>query len=273
MQNERLDGGDFHGGSSFGVASAAQPYTVADGSKIKNFLSCTAALTVVEAAMSGVVRATLADQAYRELRSRILRGQLAGGCRLRPDELAAELAISPTPVKEALVRLEADGLAVSSARKGVMVRRLDEQDLRDIYDARLLIELDALDRIFERKLVGPALIGTLREHLRQHEMYARRDTIDDLVVALGFDRAFHGALVQAAGNALIAEWHQRILGQTHTVFVYNAGNYAASVDDHRAVLDALAAGARKQAREALRAHLLRSRENSLRNVRGTASGP
>lgn len=217
--------------------------------------------------MSSVVRATLADQTYRELRSRILRGELAGGVRLRPEELAAELAISPTPVKEALVRLEADGLVLAEARKGVVVRRLDEGDLRDISDARLLIELDAVDRVFERKAVTPALLAQLREHLDQHEMFARRDTLDDFVTALGHDRAFHTALVGAAGNVLIADWHRRLVGQTHTVFVYNAGNYTASIDDHRAVLDALAAGSRKGTREAMRAHLLRSRENSLRNVR------
>jgi DNA-binding GntR family transcriptional regulator len=228
---------------------------------------------VVQTGMSSVVRATLADQAYRELRSRILRGQLAGGSRLRPEELAAELAISPTPVKEALVRLEADGLVLSSARRGVVVRQLDAADLRDIYEARFLIELDALDKLFERKKLTPALVETLREHLAQHERYARRDTLDDLATALNFDRAFHGALVQAVGNALIAEWHARILGQTHTVFVYNVGNYAASVDEHKAVLDALEAGSRKAAREALRAHLERSRANSLLNIRAAGNDP
>lgn len=246
-----------------------QAYTAPRQTGIENFLSCIYASGVVEARMSSVVRATLADQAYRELRSRILRGQLAGGTRLRPEELAAELAISPTPVKEALVRLEADGLVLAEARKGVAVRRLDERDLRDISDARLLIELDAVDRVFERRAITQALLRQLREHLDQHETFARRDTLDDFVTALGYDRAFHTALVEAAGNALIAEWHRRLVGQTHTVFVYNIGNYGASVDEHRAVFDALAAGSRKGAREAMRAHLLRSRENSLRKLRAT----
>lgn len=224
-------------------------------------------MPVVETDMSSVVRATLADQAYRELRGRILRGQLPGGTRLRPEELAAELAISPTPVKEALVRLEADGLAVVSARKGVAVRKLEVRDLQDIYDARLLIELDAFDRLFARRAIDAALLDRLRTALEQHEAYARRETLDDLATALGFDRAFHGAIVEAAGNALLAEWHQRILSRTHTVFVYNVGSYLPSVEEHRAVLDALAAGKRVRAREAMRAHLLRSRENSLSSLR------
>lgn len=222
--------------------------------------------------MSSVVRATLADQAYRDLRARILRGQIAGGVRLRPEELAAELDISPTPVKEALVRLEADGLVVASARKGITVRRLDAQDLTDIYDARQLIELDALDRAFARHKVGPALINALAEHLLHHETYAKRDTLDDFAVALEADRAFHGAIVAASGNALVTEWHRRILRQTHTVFVYNVGNYTRSVEEHRVVLEALRAGSRPDARRALAAHLKRSRDNNLQNIWNAESG-
>ena len=90
-------------------------------------------------AMNTVVRATLADQAYRELRSRILAGQLASrpaACGRR--SLRRNSAISPTPIKEALLRLEADGLVMSSLRKGhggSPTRRI--AICIDIYDARL----------------------------------------------------------------------------------------------------------------------------------------
>jgi DNA-binding GntR family transcriptional regulator len=217
--------------------------------------------------MNTVVRATLADQAYRELRARILAGQLPGGQRLRSEDLAAQLGISPTPVKEALLRLEADGLVISSVRKGTIVRQLAEEDLVDIYDARILLEIEAINRVCVRGRVSPSLLASLGESVRQHKAFARRDTLDDLAAALGFDRDFHHALVAAGGNAVIAEWHLRLLRQTHTVFVYRLGNYAQSVDEHIAVLDALTVGDRTAARDLLRRHLLRSQENSLQNVR------
>lgn len=222
--------------------------------------------------MSTVVRATLADQAYSDLRARILGGQIASGARLRPEDLAAELSVSPTPVKEALVRLEADGLVVSSARKGMSVRRLDVQDVTDIYDARQMIELNALDRAFARREVGPTLLDALTGHLDRHETYAKRNTLDDFGLALEADRAFHGAIVAESGNALVAEWHRRILRQTHTVFVYNVGNYTRSVDEHRLVLDALRAGSRPAARRALTKHLERSRDDTLKTVQAAGSG-
>ena len=219
------------------------------------------------APMNSVVRATLADQAYRELRSRILAGQLASGDRLRPEELAAQLGISPTPIKEALLRLEADGLAMSSLRKGTIVRQLSEPDLIDIYDARIILELEAINRVCVRGKVASGLLDSLAESVEQHREYAQRDTLDDLAIALGFDREFHHKLVSASGNALIADWHLRILRQTHTVFVFTLGNYVQSVDDHVAILDALKAGDRAAARDLLRRHLLRSQENSLRNIK------
>ena len=74
--------------------------------------------------MNNVVRATLAEQVHSELRSRILGGQLPSGHRLLPEELAVDLSISQTPIKEALLRLEADGLVVSEQRRGSVVRLL-----------------------------------------------------------------------------------------------------------------------------------------------------
>ena len=219
------------------------------------------------APMNTVVRATLAEQAYRELRSRILAGQLASGDRLLPEELATQLGISPTPIKEALLRLEADGLAMSSLRRGTTVRQLAERDLVDIYDARIILELEAINRVCVRGRVAPDLLASLGESVAQHREYAQRDTLDDLATALGFDRAFHHTLVTATGNGLIADWHLRILRQTHTVFVFTLGNYAQSVDEHVAILEALKAGNRAAARDLLRRHLLRSQENSLKNVR------
>jgi DNA-binding GntR family transcriptional regulator len=216
--------------------------------------------------MSNVVRATLADQAYRELRSRILSGQLAGGQRLLPEELAVELAISPTPIKEALLRLEADGLVVSPLRKGAVVRRFTLQDVNELYEARLMIEHDALGKAFARGQITPAFIQALNRTLEQHALYADRNTLDDLTTALAFDREFHQQLVLAAGNGLVGEWHLRILGQTHTVFVYNAGDYRSSVSEHRAVVDAIAHGSLKDARKALEDHLKHSWKNTLSHV-------
>ena len=214
-----------------------------------------------------MIKTTLAEQAYQELRARIIGGKLAGGARLFPNDLAADLGISPTPVKEACLRLEADGLVVTTARRGMAVRSFTEEDVEALYAARILIEKGALEAAFEAGRVDAALKLRLAESLEGHRTHAGGSSLDDLARALTHDRAFHSALVEAAGIILITETYARILGQTHTLFVSVPGEYDRSVAEHRAILDAIEADDAQAAVAALLTHLKRSRENTLRQVR------
>jgi DNA-binding GntR family transcriptional regulator len=220
--------------------------------------------------MSSVVRATLSDQVHLELRSRILSGALRSGHRLLPEELAQDLAISQTPVKEALLKLEADGLVVSGQRKGVVVRLFTPKDVEELYEARILIELEAIDILFGRKAMASAALEELDENLSRYAFHIKRDTNEDLVAALALDRAFHHHFVQARNNAVITDWHAKILAQTHTAYVYLSGDPSHVYDEHRAILVAIRAGSRTDTRAALRQHLIRSRDSLLANVRERA---
>jgi len=99
--------------------------------------------------MNTLVKVTLAEQAHRELRARIVSGKLRGGERLLPNELAADLGISPTPVKEACLKLEADGLVVNSSRRGMVVRDFTVEDVEELYAARMLLEKGAVEVAFD----------------------------------------------------------------------------------------------------------------------------
>ena len=107
--------------------------------------------------MGSIVRSTLAEQAYSDLRERIMSGRLPAGHRLLPEELAVTLAISATPIKEALVRLDQDGLVAMETRRGAVVRRFTAADVRNLYEARQLIELHALSRGFDEGRIDGAL--------------------------------------------------------------------------------------------------------------------
>jgi DNA-binding GntR family transcriptional regulator len=217
--------------------------------------------------MNTVIRATLADQAHTELRSRILGGKLPSGYRLLPEELAVDLSISQTPIKEALLRLEGDGLVVSELRKGAIVRLFTLKDVEELYEARMLIELDAIGVAFERRAITPELLEDLSQNLERHAFHLSRPSLKDLTTALAFDREFHHKLILGRDNAVISAWHQRILTQTHTAYVYLASDTSRVFDEHREILDALKAGSAAQAKAALENHLNRSRESLLDNVR------
>ncbi|WP_189042811.1 GntR family transcriptional regulator [Aliidongia dinghuensis] len=222
--------------------------------------------------MSNVIRATLSEQVHQELRARILGGQLPGGHRLLPEELANDLAISQTPVKEALLKLEADGLVVSGLRKGAMVRRFTAKDVEELYEARIFVELASIDAAFARGAVTPKLLDALSENLERHAYHLGRDTLEDLTTALAYDREFHHRLVAARDNAVIAGWHERILAQTHTAYIYLVSDTRPVYGEHRDILDALRAGSVTEARDALERHLRRSGQNLLDNVRRAQAG-
>lgn len=217
--------------------------------------------------MNTLIKVTLADQAHQELRARIVSGRLRGGERLLPNELAADLGISPTPVKEACLKLEADGLVINSSRRGMVVRDFTVEDVEELYAARMLLEKGAVEVAFDTGQLDEALHAQLLESLAKHREFARSATLDDLSKALFHDRSFHTALVSAARIPVISGTHGRILDQTHTVFVSILGDYARSVEEHQNIADAIAARSKAQIVDALWRHLERSRQNTLRQVR------
>ncbi|MDH7809246.1 MULTISPECIES: GntR family transcriptional regulator [unclassified Rhizobium] len=217
--------------------------------------------------MNTLIKVTLADQAHQELRARIVSGRLRGGERLLPNELAADLGISPTPVKEACLKLEADGLVVNSSRRGMVVRDFTVEDVEELYAARMLLEKGAVEVAFDAGQLDEALHAQLLESLAKHREFAKSATLDDLSKALFHDRSFHTALVSAARIPVISGTHGRILDQTHTVFVSILGDYARSVEEHQNIADAIAARSKAQIVDALWRHLERSRQNTLRQVR------
>src|SRR5712691_8881019 len=138
--------------------------------------------------MARVMRATLAEQAYSELQSWIISGRLTSGQRLFPEQLAGELSVSPTPVKEALALLQRDGLVEGFARGASVVRRFTAEDIVQIYEARQLLELNAMAIGAER--IDDGFLERM-QHLHEAQMrHAGRRNRRDLALAIGFDRKF-----------------------------------------------------------------------------------
>jgi DNA-binding GntR family transcriptional regulator len=215
--------------------------------------------------MGPIVRSTLAEQAYSDLRRQIMSGRLPAGHRLLPEELAVALAISATPIKEALVRLDQDGLVAMETRRGAVVRRFTAVDVRNLYEARQVIELHALERGFDEGRIDAAFSDRLQAV--QDQLLAQRALGSEagLIVALDLDRAFHRQIVALAGNQTLADWHERVMMQTHTVGVYSLFTYPLEplANEHAVILAALQKADAAAARTALYTHLLLSRDDVL----------
>jgi DNA-binding GntR family transcriptional regulator len=124
------------------------------------------------------------------LRQAILRGSLPGGLRLVQAEVATQLQVSTTPVREALRDLATEGLISLDAHRGAIVRQLESSDVQEIYDLRKLLEPEALRR---------ATRNITEEELEQAAALERRmDSEADAGVWADLNREFHATLVQAA---------------------------------------------------------------------------
>uniref|UniRef100_UPI003101548F FCD domain-containing protein n=1 Tax=Neorhizobium sp. EC2-8 TaxID=3129230 RepID=UPI003101548F len=155
---------------------------------------------------------------------------------------------------------------MNSALRGMVVRSVNEEDVEELYAARLLIEKGAVEAAFDAGRLDDTLRMKLADSLKSHRQHANGTSLDDLSKALVHDRAFHSALVAAARIPMISEAHARIVGQTHTVFVSIPGITSARSRSIR-TLSTRSSQAKKQIVAALKLHLERSRQNTLRQVK------
>jgi DNA-binding GntR family transcriptional regulator len=195
---------------------------------------------------------TAAQQAYDYVKARLLDGRFAGGTLLSENEIASRLDVSRTPVRQAFVQLEAEGLLELYPRRGALMVPISPSEAEDVLEARLLIEQHAARRAVG---AGPALTAQLREHIADQASALEHD-------GAGFawaDRAFHRAIVDAGGNRLLTrqydalrDRHQRIAALT---VARDPGRIEAFIAEHREIVAALEAGDADAAAALLGAHL------------------
>jgi DNA-binding GntR family transcriptional regulator len=132
---------------------------------------------------------TLAEKAYAALHEAIVSGALAPGERLRIEELASALGMSHLPIREAIRQLESRGLVEHTPHRGGRVTEISLDDLRELYDARLLIEPDIIARAAENFSNEDAQIA--RAALARHDEASKQGQMTEIWAS---HTAFHFAL-------------------------------------------------------------------------------
>jgi DNA-binding GntR family transcriptional regulator len=188
---------------------------------------------------------------YSEIRRRIVTLLYPPGTPLSENELAADLGVSRTPVREGLILLAQEGLVQVFPKIGSFVSRVDPRRVADAQFLREAVELASIDAVAGEP--DPDRVAALRENIAQQR--AVRTQVEDF---FRLDEEFHRGLMGLSGHEEVwttvqaAKAHldrARLLGlqENESVQVF--------VDQHAAVLEALLAGDRDGARETLRAHL------------------
>lgn len=207
----------------------------------------------------GGSRDSAADRAYTFVKRKIVSGGYAGGTLISEGEVSAAVEVSRTPVREAFLRLAAEGLLRLYPKRGALVVPVSAAEIRDVLDARLVIEQHAA-----RTAIAAGrhreLAAELRAILGKHGDPDRAREADRFTE---IDQQFHGALVDAAGNGLLAGFYatlrDRQLRMGTAALVRDPGRYDAILAEHAALAGLIDAGDAEAVAGALAAHLAATR--------------
>jgi len=202
---------------------------------------------------------SLVDRAYGAMKDLILRNRLPPGYQALEAELADRFAISRTPMREALLRLQADGLVELTPRRGVRVLPISAQDLAEIYQLLICLEATAAELMAARGL-GPGsdeiveltdVNGRMRQALEA----------DDLDLWAQMDETFHRLLVDHCGNGRLKRLVGTVWDQSHRARMLTMTyrpRPVHSYNEHRAVVEAILRGDGRVAYEVHSAHRRRA---------------
>ena len=201
---------------------------------------------------------SLAERAYQQLKQLIITGELAPGSAILEGALAARFGVSKTPVREALKRLELEGLTRVLPRSGHVVTPVSLGDVQALFELRLMLEPPGALLAAER--IGPALLEELDGLARVSFAGADRTNYAHL---LQVNSRFHLGVVEGAGNRRLTEILSRVLAEAERVLHLAVDLRDASdliIRDHVEIVQALRERDGERARAVSERHLLASRQ-------------
>ncbi len=197
---------------------------------------------------------TSADYAYQELRHRIITKQLKPGQRLPEVNIAVQMGVSRTPVREALRRLASEGLVIIIPNSGARLAAPTVREIQDTFLVREQLECLAISLAAEK--IGDRHLRRLEEALLEE---ARAIDERNLETYLEVNEAFHKTVADAGGNRVLAEYVENILARTNAYVVFFDPFYhtetTPSVDSHKEILMALRAHDVEKSIKLMKRHL------------------
>jgi DNA-binding GntR family transcriptional regulator len=218
-------------------------------------------------------REALTDEAYRTLKQLLMMREIAPGAPLRTVALADRLGVSPTPLREALARLETEGLVTREAMVGyAAARELDRAAFDGLFEVRLLLEPVAARHAAEREPDGR--IDQLEAALELMRRAADADdrSSSDARAFIDEDTRFHNVLAEMSGNPALADAIRRLHSQVHLFRVMASGSAMDHVvPEHAAILEAIRRADADAAAHAMTTHIRAARVRSAPYIAGTGA--
>lgn len=198
-------------------------------------------------------RRKLTDSAYEELKNAIIQLRFRPGDVLRESAIGAELGVSKTPIREALLRLEQDGLVELIPFRGAKVRGYSIEDVRNILDLRAILQSECVRRVAQ--VEDADLIEKLRHNVAESK---RAEQEGDALAVINLFDEFDSLLLSQLDNQLVAsvitnlQDHMMRIGQLTAQI---PGRDVKSIEEHNEIIEALESGDADAAGEAMRRHI------------------
>ncbi len=195
---------------------------------------------------------SLAETAYEKLKAEIFDFALLPGDRFTETEIAQRLAMSRTPVRDALYRLEREGYLAVHLRVGWSVRPFDFRQFEDFYDLRLILELASIARLCDMQERQGL------DELKSIWLVPAGERLADALQVATLDETFHSTLVAAAGNAEVARCHREVTERIRIIRRLDftqAHRIDKTYDEHAQILRAVIRRRGEEAARLLRSHV------------------
>lgn len=206
----------------------------------------------------------LRDVVFQTLRNAILKGEIQPGERLMEIQLAQRLGVSRTPVREAIRKLELEGLAIMIPRRGAIVADITVQDLKDVLELRAALEEMAVQKACDS--ITDEQMAKLEETSRQFKSSLAGT---DLVRCVEADMAFHEVLYEAAGNKRLQQMLLNLREQMYRYrleYMKDRNMHRLLAEEHDTIYRAIQSKDKEKAGNAMRVHIENQRDGILRSL-------
>ncbi len=206
----------------------------------------------------------LRDVVFNTLREAILKGDLEPGERLMEIALANRLGVSRTPIREAIRKLELEGLVVMIPRRGAQVASITKKDLQDVLEVRSSLEVLATELACER--INAEQLDALKGALNRFEEVLGSG---DVSVIARADVDFHDVIFSSTGNARLVQILNNLREQMYRYrleYLKDFSSHARLLEEHRQLMEAIAARDQKNAAMIIKAHIENQEISVIRNL-------
>lgn len=205
----------------------------------------------------------LREIVYEELKMQILTGKIVPGTRLMEVELAADMGVSRTPIREAIRKLEKEGLVTIEPRRGAYASQISVKDMVDILEVRQ--DMEGLAAYFASSRMTEEQMADLK---RTSDSYNRAVAEGDMDSMIAYDTRFHRIIVESCNNNILVhmiEQLQELVLRFRYIYYDDFRRAENMLEEHRQILEAIRDGRAEDARAAADIHIDRLKEMVIRD--------